>query len=347
MLQIKYNFTKHMATIKDVALHAGVSVATISRFFSHPEKLSEKRRLLVSQAVEDLRYTPNELARNLIRSRSNTVMILMPSITHEFGSVVMEGADRVALARGYSTLIGQTNLELEAEAKFIDRLKSKLADGFIHFSSNVHPEMLDPAHNIPFVNVMECLPNASYPTVQIDDVKASYEMVNYLIKLGHKRIACLVGVTATENESPTTLNRLSGYKTALQENRISIIENYILEGDYSIISGMEAAQQIIDMPSSKRPTAVFCAADSMAIGLIKGLRDGGINCPEDISITGFDDLQLAAFMNPSLTTVRQPAAELGEVAMNMLIDLIEGKTIDNPNPYLPHEIIVRDSTRPL
>jgi len=334
-----------MATIKDVAQHAGVSVATISRFFSHPEKLSAKRREQVRLSVEALRYTPNMLARNLIRARSNTVMILMPSITHEFGSVVMEGADRVALARGYSTLIGQTNLEIEAEAKYIDRLKSKLADGFIHFSSNVHPEMLDPANDIPFVNVMECNPNAPYPTVQIDDVKASYEMVNFLISLGHRRIACLVGVTNSEFGSPTTNNRLAGYKQALLDGGISVCEDCILEGDYTIISGMNAAQQIIDMPEDKRPTAVFCAADSMAIGLIKGLRDAGIECPRDISISGFDDLELATYINPSLTTVRQPATQLGEVAMNMLIDMIEGKKVAEPNPYLPHEIVVRKSTR--
>lgn len=336
-----------MSTIKDVAQHAGVSVATISRFFSHPEKLSEKRRDQVRAAIEELHYTPNILARNLIKSSSKTVMMLLPSITSNFGASVVASADRVALMRGYSTLIGQTNLSMEAEAQFISRLKSKQADGFLQFSSNVHPEMLDAKNTIPFVNVLECKPNATYPTVQVDDFQASRDITNYLISLGHKKIAALVGLFTDEYRSPVTANRLEGYRSALKSHNLEQPESYFLQGDYSLASGIKAAEKITTMPVSDRPTAIFCASDSMAIGLIRGLKDAGIRCPEDISITGFDDIDLAEYYDPSITTIRQPAVKIGETAMNLLLDMIEDKKVSNKNIFLPHNIIVRGSTRAL
>lgn len=336
-----------MATIKDVAKHAGVSVATISRFFSHPEKLSDARREQVRLSVEALHYSPNVLAQNLIKSRANSVMILMPAITHAFSSSITESAYYVASQRGYSVLIGQTGFDPKVEAKYLRRLKSKLADGFIIFSSNVHPEMLAKEKRIPCVNIMECQANAPYPTVVIDNEKAAEDMTNYLLGLGHTKIAILWGRLDGKYHSPVSDDRKKGFNKAAQKAGIAVPDNFIIEGDYSIKAGSEAAKKIIAMPPSERPTAILCTADSMAIGLIKALQNAGIRCPEDISITGFDDLDLAEFIRPSLTTVRQPAKTMGELAMNVLIDEIEGKEITFNNEFIPHEIIVRDSTRAL
>ncbi len=333
-----------MTTIVDVANHANVSVATVSRFFSAPDKLSKKTALRVREAVDVLKYTPNALARNLNRSRANAVMILLNDITNPFLARVVASADKVAIDRGYSVLLGNSHFSQDIEANYISRIQSRVVDGFIQVSSNVHDIMLDPNNTIPFVNLCECPSDANYPTVHIDNVAASREITELLINLGHQKIGCLMGIFNDKYPSPVTVDRLKGFQQALQRKGIKYHPEWHLNGDYSFESGYDAAEVLARMKD--RPTAVVVGSDEMASGFIRGLKNKGIRVPEDISVTGFDDIPMARYSEPALTTVAQPSQKMGEVAMGLLLDLIEGKPLPKTQIKITHDIVVRESTMP-
>ena len=334
-----------MATIKDVAKLAGVSVATVSRYLSGASKLTGSTEAKVKGAIETLNYRPNIMARSLSQSRSGMLMVLVSGVSSPFISSLLSAFSKPASARGYKVLLAETSMDQKIEATYIEALRSRLADGFVQLSAHLHPEMLDEKHTIPFVNVCECLPDATYPTVQIDDRRAARQITEFLISLGHRDIACLVGLYNDQYRSPVTVQRLDGFRDALDENNIEFHAEWMLQGDYTTDSGVQAAQTIAEM--ERRPSAVFCASDTMAIGLIRGLANLGINVPEDISVTGFDDIEMAKYTVPSLTTIRQPVEKIANAAINNLIDIIEEKAHVRQHVTIEHELILRGSTRRL
>jgi LacI family repressor for deo operon, udp, cdd, tsx, nupC, and nupG len=330
-----------MANINDVARRADVSIASVSRFFSKPELLSKKSHEKIAAAVAELNYHPNALARNLLKSRSGNIMILVNDITNPFISQVITEADKAAQARGYSVLLGITHHCADTEEKYIDQIRSKVADGFLQLSATSRPRQLARQNSIPYVNVLECPNDNELPSVQIDNVAAAKAMTEYLIHQGHRRIACLKGEFSQEYPSPVTVDRVEGFKQALLTHNIIPDDHWMLDGDYSPESGLLAAERIFAMQN--RPSAVFCANDYMALGLVRGLEKNGLRVPEDISVTGFDDVDVASFSQPSLTTVAQPIEALGQQAMDLLIDIIEGLSVENTRLRLPFELVIRES----
>ncbi len=330
-----------MANINDVARLADVSIASVSRFFSKPELLSKKAHARISEAVAALNYHPNALARNLLRSRSGNVMVLVNDITNPFISQVITEADKAAQARGYSVLLGITHHCADTEEKYIEQIRSKVADGFLQLSATERPMQLAREKNIPYVNLLECPPEQDLPSVQIDNIAAAFDMTSMLIAMGHRDIACLKGEFSDDYPSPVTTDRVQGFCRALAAQHIDVTPEWMLQGDYSPASGVAAAQRILSM--AHRPSAVFCANDYMAFGLIRGLKDAGFRVPEDIAVTGFDDIDIALFNNPPLTTVSQPIEQLGWTAMEMLIDIIEGEEIVDKRRRLAHKLILRGS----
>lgn len=332
---------RSMANINDVARRADVSIASVSRFFSKPELLSKKSHEKIAAAVAELNYHPNALARNLLKSRSGNIMILVNDITNPFISQVITEADKAAQARGYSVLLGITHHCADTEEKYIDQIRSKVADGFLQLSSTERPRQLARQNAIPYVNLLECPPNNELPTVQIDNVAAAKAMTEYLIQQGHHRIACLKGQFSQDYPSPVTSDRVNGFEQALLEHGITPDEDIMFDGDYSPESGLFTADLIIAMRN--RPSAVFCCNDYMALGLIRGLEKNGVRVPQDIAVTGFDDVDVAKFNRPSLTTVSQPIDALGQRAMDLLIDIIEERHIEHSKIRPPFELVIRES----
>jgi len=331
-----------MSNINDVARLAEVSIASVSRFFSKPELLSKKAHAKIAAAVDQLNYHPNALARNLLKSRSGNVMVLVDNITNPFISQVISEADKAAQARGYSVLLGITHQSAVTEEKYIEQIRSKMADGFLQLSATQRPRQLARDNAIPYVNLLECPPENDLPSVQIDNKAAAKEMTQHLIDQGHHEIACLKGLVSTDHPSPVVFDREQGYLEALKENNINVDPSFILQGDYSFTSGIKAAEAIVAM--QKRPTAVVCGNDYMAFGLMRGLVNAGLHVPHDIAVTGFDDVDLARYHRPSLTTISQPIEQLGQTAMNTLIDIIEGKPPVAVAQRLPHTLVIREST---
>lgn len=332
-----------MANIKDVASVAGVSVATVSRYFSSPDKLSKKSTVKVEQAIKQLNYTPNLLARNFAKSRSSSILVVAPLINTFFFEVI-QGIQEIAKTQGYTVLLADA-IDTKADSgDYYSMLETRLVDGIIDFNASAQNAKSNREGQNNVVTLCDYVENNASPIISIDDIKSAEMVVDYLISLGHKQIGCLSGLSFVNS----TRHRIQGYKNALNKADIEYLSKYIINGDYSLNCGLEAAKEFASM--FPRPTAIFSMSDEMAIGLIQGLKAEGLRIPEDISVVGFDDISFARYCDPPLTTIRQPAKELGSRAMSLLCNMIEGdydeETLLTPN-FLPTDLIVRASTAPL
>lgn len=329
-----------MSSIREVAREAGVSVATVSRALSNPEKVSETSISKVQKAIEKVGYRPNMLARNFRSARSYAIVVLVPDIANPFYSLVIRAIEDRAQQKGYAVLLGDTRGTPERELEYIRRVETRLADGLLQLRP--HSEK---AHNVippdlASVNACGC-EYTEGPSIRIDNRGAAKTMADYLISLGHRRIGVISGL----KDNPHAIDRMKGFKESLAEAGIPFEPGLVAEGDFTMWSGLNSAFQFCHM--KERPTAIFCMNDEMAIGAIQTLKSQGIRVPEDVSVTGFDDIAYSKYCDPSLTTMSQPAEEMGKMATDMLLRIIEGETLSQTECVLPTEFIIRKSTAPV
>ncbi|TVZ37300.1 LacI family transcriptional regulator [Alteromonadaceae bacterium 2753L.S.0a.02] len=328
-----------MSNIREVARLAGVSVATVSRALSQPDKVAEATRERVMDAVEKINYRPNMLARNFRSTRSYSLVVLVPDIANPFFALVIRSIERQAQKKGYAVLLGDTQDSSEREQEYIRMVETRLADGIIQLRPVSDQFQNSNAFSFPYLNLCatESTPGAS---VRVDNAHAFQHMTEYLISLGHRRIGLITGLKA----NPHTIDRLKGYRQALQNAGISFDEKLIAEGEYVIWSGVNAANTLCDL--SEPPTAIACMNDEMAIGAIQALKSRGLRIPEDVSVTGFDDISYARYCDPPLTTIAQPADDMGSIGVDILLRLIDGEQLSHDEHVLPYDFIVRKSTAP-
>lgn len=329
-----------MSNIRDVARLAGVSVATVSRALSNPEKVSPESLDKVHSAIAQVGYRPNMLARNFRSARAYAVVVLVPDIANPFYSLFIRALEDRAHQKGYAVLLGDTRGTPERELEYIRRVETRLADGIVQLRPSSEKSQNNIPADVPCVNACGC-EYTTGPAIRIDNRGAAKSMVNYLISLGHKRIGVISGL----KDNPHAIDRLEGYKEAIAEAGIPFEKDLIAEGDFTMWSGLNAAFQFCNMKN--RPTAIFSMNDEMAIGAMQTLKNQGIRIPEDISVTGFDDIAYAKYSDPSLTTISQPAEEMGKMAMDMLLKVIEGEPLSQRECVLPTEFIIRKSTGPV
>ena len=336
-----------IATIEDVAEHAGVSIATVSRALHKPHVVSETTREKVQTAIAATGYTANVMARNLRLNRSGMILLLVPDIGNPFFSEILSGIERGASKAGYNVLIGDTQNEPEREATYAAYLRSNQADAMILLNGRLPAPLANTPRGIipPVVIACERIPGCNLPTVIIDNEKAAFSATKHLLDLGHSRIAHIAGPAS----NILTTDRVAGYRRALSSSGIEANPSLIYSGDFSIESGISAARALLK-DIKNRPTAFFCASDGMAIGVIVAAKELGLRVPHDVSVVGFDDIHLAANYDPPLTTVRQPRRRLGEQAISLLLARLDKTgTIPEPaeNPVIvPTELIIRQSTGP-
>ena len=328
-----------MSNIRDVARLAGVSVATVSRALSNPEKVSDESLEKVHNAIAQVGYRPNMLARNFRSARAYAIVVLVPDIANPFYSLFIRALEDRAQQKGYAVLLGDTRGTPEREMEYIRRVETRLADGIVQLRPSSEKSQNNIPADIPCVNACGC-EFTTGPSIRIDNRAAAKTMVNYLISLGHRRIGVISGL----KDNPHAIDRLEGYKEALAEAGIPFEKDLIAEGDFTMWSGLNAAFQFCNMKI--RPTAVFSMNDEMAIGAMQTLKNQGIRIPEDMSVTGFDDIAYSKYSDPSLTTISQPAEEMGKMAMDMLLKVIEGEPLSQRECVLPTEFIIRKSTGP-
>ncbi|WP_017726469.1 LacI family DNA-binding transcriptional regulator [Halalkalibacterium ligniniphilum] len=327
-----------MSTIKDVAKRANVSVATVSRVLSKSSNVSKAKKEQVLKAIEELNYQPNALGRYLRTSQTMTILVVIPNITNPFFSNVLRGIQTYANQEGYRVLLMDVEHSGFQEQNYVDMLEQKQVDGLIMLTSRINPEVL---HTIsekhPVVLACEYIEGSMIPTVSIDNISSARKMTEYLLGLGYKNIAHISGPMNTI----LSIDRLKGYKQALQARERPIKSSSIQEGDFTVESGYNVMTKLLAMES--RPDAVFAANDEMAIGAIHAIKHRGLRVPEDIAVVGFDDIEIASYYDPPLTTIRQPTYKIGRKAMNLLIELLGKKTLSQQQFVLDDDLIIRKS----
>ena len=326
-------------TIRDVAREAGVSVATVSRVLNDSGPVSEPTRRRIREVASRMRYVPDSAARSLITRRSMTLGVLLPDLHGEFFSEVIRGIDQTAQRSGYHLLVsGSHNDKGEIEAAL--RAMRGRVDGLIVMSPDIDSAAL--VSNLPAsspVVLLNCFVDGdAFDSLTIDNYGGAHAMVRHLLASGHQRIAFIKGAERNHDAA----ERLRGYRAALRGAGIDDGAALEFDGDFTESGGHRAAHRIAAM--SPRPTAVFAANDSMAIGALAALRDAGLSVPDDIAVTGFDDIPIARFMSPPLTSVAVSISDVGARAVRMLLHAIERKNQHvKQQETLPTALVVRTS----
>ena len=329
-------------TLEEIAKLAGVSRSTVSRVINNHPNVSPEVRERVWKVIRELDYQPHAAARSLATRRTQVLGLIIPQavtilFTDPFFPLLIRGIADACNARRYHLMLSLFSPGDEQRELYSRFIRSGHLDGVI-ISSTVIDDPLIPRllkDKIPFVLVGRYPHDPQVNYVDADNRAGAQMAVDYLIRLGHRRIATITGPL----NMIAGLDRYEGYKTALTNRGISFDENLVAEGDFTEEGAYQAMQTLLP----QKPTAVFVASDTMAMGAIKAIREAGLRIPEDISVVGFDDLQSSSFTAPPLTTVRQPVYQLGSTAASLLIDLIEGKSEPPQHIILPTELVIRES----
>lgn len=331
-----------MVKIEDVARAAGVSVATVSRVLNEQGGVLPQTQEKVKRAVDELKYEPNLLARNLRKNESRIILILAPNFSNPYYSNVLSGICDVSRNLGYSTLIYNTYDSNALDESLVTSLFQKnRADGMITLAVNREDTWLSKyAGKYPLVQCSEYVEEAALPHISVDNRLAARESVQHLIAQGHNRI----GIVTSANRYLSSANRLRGYLDALEAAGILRDESLITyaSADYSFASGKQAARDLLSLPQP--PSAIFCVSDILALGVIASAGKMGLQVPWDLSVMGFDDVDYTTMFHPYLSTVAVPCYELGRRSMLLLYDHISQKPGAALAEYLPHGIVLRETT---
>ena len=330
-------------TVQDVARVAGVSTATVSRALSDPNKVSEDARTAVRNAISATGYRLNKAARNLRKQQAGAVLILVPNLGNPFFSQILQGISAVFSETEFSILVSDTSDPSEGDLNLVDYFLDRRIDGLISLDGALSISELElfKHHSVDDRIVFACewSPLVDFPSVRSNNAMGAKLAIQHLYDLGHRKIAHITGPEG----NVLTRERREGMLQARQKLNLPTCAEWIIRGDFSLNSGFLAAQEIAGMVD--RPTAVFCASDMVAIGLISGLKREGISVPNDISVVGFDDIEIAEFCDPPLTTIKQNRVGLGRAAAEQLLAQM-GARAGKPDKILQLDVQIqtREST---
>ncbi|WLD92802.1 LacI family DNA-binding transcriptional regulator [Alkalihalobacillus sp. AL-G] len=327
-----------MATIKDVAKLAGVAVSTASYALNDSQKVSSDTKKKVMDAAKELNYQKNGLASDLKRTKTNTIALILSDLSGPYYSELIQGVQSVAMTNGYD-LIACSSMG-GSQSTAVKFLREKRVDGVIVLAHNIEDETIQESarQGFPIVVLDRELKGDFVLQVDVDNWRGGYLATENLIKNGHRKIAYISGpYNSHDNEL-----RFQGYKGALAKYGIPFQSRWKISGDYTRDGGYRATNMLI--AQNKLPEAVFYANDEMAIGGIQAFTEKGMKLPDDISIVGFDDIQLAEFVSPSLTTIRQPKYEAGALAVHLIFQLLSGEKVE-PYYKLTTQLIERKSVK--
>lgn len=328
--------------IKEVATLAETSVATVSRVLNGDTHVSESTRQRVEEIIEVTGYKPNLIGRNLRTLRSGKILVMMPTTSNPYYSRVLQGIEHRASLSGYDTLFVVTHRVPENERRYLDLVLTKQVDGIIVMASTLEgPEMNEIAGKYPFVQCGAYTIGDNISYACIDNVRAAYEAVSYLIKTGNTHIGFINGPYSRTYET----EREIGYKQALAESNIPFQEEYICHSEYSYLDAYESCAELMNLPEP--PTAIFTSSDQMAAGVIKYLMTHQLVPGRDVDVIGFDNTFISDMFYPSITSVSQPGYELGKVAFDLLLEKINDIESISKGIVLNYKLELRDSTKPL
>jgi LacI family transcriptional regulator len=328
-----------MSNIREVALRAGVSTTTVSHVINNTRYVSEDVRLRVQDAIRATNYQPNALARSLRRGKTHTIGLILPDSGNPFFAEIGRAVEGVAFAKGYSVIFCNTEGDLAREDFYLEVLAKKRVDGIILVSGGRPSQSFLQIHvqKTPLVVVDRDSSELAIDTVLTDNLNGGLLATRHLIHLGHTRIACLAGPSSV---SPSA-QRVLGYRQALEEAGLPYEERLVLRGDYLAASGWILARELLSLPD--RSTAIFACNDMMAIGVLRAAAEMGLNIPADLALVGFDNIELAAYTHPPLTTVAQDKQKIGEIAVSLLVDKIDHQEMNGRRELLQPKLVIRKS----
>ncbi len=327
-------------SIKDVAKAAGVSHSTVSRALADNPLIAEKTRARIQRLAQKMGYSPNAIARGLVTQRTHAIGVIVTSIADPFVSEVVRGIEEIAGNHRYRVFLGTSHDEPNRELNLVKALREWRVDGVIVAASRVgslYKPMLKEI-GVPIVLINNQHEGTYLHSVAVDDVQGALLATRHLIEQGHRVIGHILG----PQKHVSSANRLAGYRRALTQAKIKFESSLVVQGN----GRAEGGARVIDFLNlSPRPTAIFCYNDMTAIGAIAALKRQGVRVPDAMSLVGFDDIPFAAYVDPPLTTIRQPKDEMGRTAMTMLLDLINNRHVDNV--IIQGELIARESSAPM
>lgn len=337
---------KKASTIKDVARYAGVSTATVSRTLNAPNSVSEATKKLVLEAASRTGYQMNHAARNLRKQQTGMIAVFVPDLANPFFSHILAGIEAEAARAEKSVFLVNTyDPHTDTTEALRLYLSTTRADGIIVLDGSLPKRLLEQSVETvtspPIVFGCEWVPDGKHPSVRADNRAGAQLAIDHLLSLGHTKIGHITGPMW----NVLSVERLAGTKTALQQHGLHLPDQWTIEGDFSLDCGAKAARQFLALDA--RPTAMFCACDMTAIGFMSELSQNGISTPRDVSVIGFDDIDIASRFIPPLTTIHQPRNRIGSHAVRLLMDAIKGETPPAAPIVLPVGLVARQSTRRL
>jgi len=331
---------KSTVTIQDVAAAAGVSVSTVSRVLNDKDDVAPETYDNIQRVIDELGYTSSLAAKSMRSHNTNVIGLVVSDLEQSFCLNVVKGVNRAIEQFGYDLLVytGGNSKDHSwpvRERQYVSLLNGSIADGIIV----VTPTAETFSTHYPLVAVDPHLDSAEFPAVIATNHIGAISAMTYLFELGHRRIGFIGG----RPDLQSAIRRLQGYKDSLCQANIPLDPDLIQIGDFSREAGYHCAQQLVALPTP--PTAIFAANDISAIGAIDAITEAGLKVPEDISVIGFDNIEEASFVNGGLTTVDQFIKDMGRVAVEMLVDLIQNKPLENQLHRMPTKLIVRNTCR--
>ena len=339
---------KNSVDIYTIAEHAGVSKSTVSRVLNNKDDVSETTREKVMEVIKNLNYKPNSSAKGLASQRTKTVGLVVSEITNSFFSMFVKGAEDKAMEENYNIMLANSNWVVEEELKCIRIFEEGRVDGILKISGGGDELLNDYLNSLankemPLIVVDRKMDNKNIPKVNVDNIDGAYRGTRYLLELGHKKIAFVKGDDIAASDA--SIDRVKGYRKALAEFKIDT--EVIEPGFFDREDAYTATEKIIK--NHPDITAIFYASDMMAVGGLKALKKAELKVPEDISVLGFDDIELASIIDPALSTLRQPRYQMGYLGMEKLIDKLEGRPeeVYGEDVIFELELIERESTGPV
>jgi LacI family transcriptional regulator len=329
------------ATIKDVAARAEVSVATVSRILNDLGGYSEETKVRVLDVIKGLGYQRNAIARGLVTKSTKTIGVLIPIVSAYFYAEILNGIEDKANKHGYGIFLCNTGVNGIRAESYIKMLGERQVDAIIIISLAMNEEYYNLLNSlkIPYILVSTLSYKYKVPYIKVDDQQAAYTATQYLIEKGHKKIALISG---DKDDKIAGRPRIDGYMNALQDYDLEINEEIIKYGDFTYNSGIRCMEELLE--EINKFTAVFATSDEMAAAALSVLHKNKINVPEEISVIGYDNTLIAQMSIPPLTTIAQPLHEMGEKAMEKVLEILENGE-DGNSIILPHKVIERDTVK--
>ena len=329
-----------MATIRDVAAEAGVSIATVSKVLNSPDYGSLETRRKVISAAKRLRYQPNNIARSMVTGRTNVIALVIPDVRNPFFTSVARGVEDVASKYDYRVMLCNTDEDPTKQNRYVEVFRRKMVDGFMIAVASEQDRYLEKVdrETLPFVFIDRVCEGIPADAIVVDNRDGAYKAVRYLLGLGHRRIAIIAG----KPDTLTGRERLQGYLDALKEFGLTRVDELVRDGRFTIEGGYEATRAVLAVRNP--PTAVFISNNAMTIGCLKALSEARVRIPDQMSVIGFDDADWAEFFVPPLTVVRQPTYSMGMLAGELLFQrILEEIPSEKKEVVLKPELVIRDS----